>query len=215
MSLILENIALYRSEQLLFHPVSAEIGLGEIAALMGPSGIGKSSLLSYIGGFLYSGFKACGHVYLNGREIKKQLPQMRKIAILFQDPLLFPHMTVWQNLAFGIPSHYSKEETMDLISEALDMAQMSDMQHRFPDTLSGGQKSRIALMRALLAEPEAVLLDEPFSALDHSLRQQMRLFVLEHIQIKQIPALLVTHDPEDASVCKQKMYLEVPAETSR
>jgi putative thiamine transport system ATP-binding protein len=116
---------------------------------------------------------------------------------LFQDDLLFPHMTVGENLLFAIP-RLPNAERMAMMRMALQRAELEGFEDRAPHTLSGGQRQRVALMRALLAKPKAVLLDEPFGKLDRALRQSMRDYVFGHIKARGIPALLVTHDREDA-----------------
>ena len=115
---------------------------------------------------------------------------------LFQDDLLFPHMTVGENLLFAIP-RAPRAERQARMRQALKDAGLDGFADRPPHTLSGGQRARVSLMRTLLAQPAAVLLDEPFSKLDRSLRTTIRAFTFEHIRARNIPALLVTHDPED------------------
>ena len=121
--------------------------------------------------------------------------------MLFQDAMLFPHMTVYQNLAFAIPrsSASSAFERRQLVEQALVQAELPGMADRDPATLSGGQKARVALMRVMLAEPCALLLDEPFSKLDTELRNQIRHFVFAEAAKRNLPVLLVTHDKEDAA----------------
>jgi putative thiamine transport system ATP-binding protein len=119
------------------------------------------------------------------------------VARLFQDDLLFPHMTVGENLLFAVPA-LPQAERLAMVSLALQRAELAGFEQRAPHTLSGGQRQRVALMRALLAKPKAILLDEPFSKLDKALRGQMRDYVYSHIAARGIPAVLVTHDRDDA-----------------
>ena len=179
--------------------VSASIGAGEVLTLMGPSGAGKSSLLAYIGGFLSGDLSATGGVELNGRDVTQIPPQERKIGILFQDSLLFPHMSVGQNLKFAIPRAYKGGERHAMMQRGLSSVDLNGFEDRDPATLSGGQKARVALVRTLLAQPLALLLDEPFSKLDTDLRQQVRALVFEHAKDNGLPTILVTHDPDDAA----------------
>ena len=177
------------------------IGPGEVLTVMGSSGCGKSSLLAYVAGFLDPAFDASGNITLGGRKITELPAEARKVGLLFQDALLFPHMSVGGNLAFALPHDPMMNAALRKarIEEALAEAGLSGMADRDPATLSGGQQSRVALMRVLLARPSALLLDEPFSKLDSELRQQIRDFVFAEAKSLQLPVLLVTHDPADAA----------------
>jgi putative thiamine transport system ATP-binding protein len=193
----LKNLSLRLPDHDLIKAFSIAIAAGEVVTLMGQSGSGKSSLLSLISGDLAPTFQASGDVVLNGASILDLPPEKRKIGRLFQDDLLFPHMTVAENLLFATPAG-SKPERLKQMTTALQQAGLDGFAHRAPHTLSGGQRQRVALMRCLLAQPEAILLDEPFSKLDAALRGDMRAFVFDHINSRGIPALLVTHDTSDA-----------------
>ena len=170
------------------------IPAGEVLTLMAPSGAGKSSVLAAIMGVLAPGFGLSGRVRLNGRDLGALAPEKRRIGLLFQDDLLFPHLSVAQNLGFGLPK--GATDRQGRIAQALEQAGLSDMGGRDPATLSGGERARAALMRALLAEPEALLLDEPFSRLDAGLRRQIRSFTFD--SARDLPVILVTHDADDA-----------------
>ena len=193
----LRDFGLSIGNSALVRPFSLIIAAGDIVTLMGPSGSGKSSVLSCIGGDLPGAFTATGDVMLNGQSLALRPPEQRHIGRLFQDDLLFPHMTVGENLLFATP-RLPKDERLAMAATALERAELSGFIDRPPHTLSGGQRQRVALMRALLAKPSAILLDEPFSKLDKSLRCQMRDYVFSHITARGIPALLVTHDREDS-----------------
>lgn len=183
----------------LFPPLSLTIEGGEVGTIMGRSGIGKSTLLDAIGGHLAPEFTVSGEVMLNDRPLDSLPPEARRIGLMFQDAVLFPHLSVGDNLAFGLGRHLrGRAARAAAVAEALDQAGLSGMQSRDPATLSGGQRARVALMRTLLAEPLALLLDEPFSKLDATLRDEMRAFTFGRIRDRGIPALMVTHDPEDA-----------------
>lgn len=179
--------------------VTHEIGPGEVLTIMGPSGVGKSTLLAFITGTLASDFTASGEVWLDGHDITHAAPHRRKVGILFQDDLLFPHLSVGANLAFGLTPGGSKAARADRIAAALDEVGMAGFADRDPATLSGGQKARVALMRMLLSEPCALLLDEPFSRLDAALRAQVREMVFARARARALPVLMVTHDAEDAA----------------
>lgn len=178
--------------------VSRHIAPGEVLTIMGPSGVGKSTLLAFVTGTLASDFKATGSVKLNGQDITQTVPHARRVGILFQDDLLFPHLSVGANLAFGLPPGGSKSERQIRILDALTEIGLADFADRDPATLSGGQKARVALMRMMLADPCALLLDEPFSRLDSDLRAQVREMVFARAKARALPILMVTHDIEDA-----------------
>ncbi|MDT8894544.1 ATP-binding cassette domain-containing protein [Halomonas sp. I1] len=178
--------------------ISASVAPGEILTLMGPSGVGKSTLLAHIAGFLPVGFQASGRVLLGETDLGLLPPERRRLGLLFQDPLLFPHLDVGGNLAFGMPAGGSRRQRRDEVNTALDDIGLSGFAERDPGTLSGGQRARVALMRVLLARPRAMLLDEPFSKLDTALRDEMRRLVFERIRRDGLPTLMVTHDRADA-----------------
>jgi putative thiamine transport system ATP-binding protein len=168
---------------------------------MGPSGSGKSTLLSYIAGFLdQRTFVAKGQILVGGERIEDRPAEERHMGILFQDPVLFPHLTVAGNLLFGLPrgKWRDRHKRRPIVSEALANAGLAGFEDRDPSTLSGGQKARVTLLRTLLSQPRALLLDEPFGKLDVALREDFRSFVFAHVRECQLPALLVTHDPADA-----------------
>ena len=179
--------------------LSLSVGPGEIVTIMGPSGSGKSTLLAYIGGFLAPAFKASGKVVLAGKDVSGLPPENRNIGILFQDPLLFPHLSVGGNLAFGLSRDVKGRAARKAsIADALAAIDMAGFEERDPATLSGGQSARVALARTLLSRPGALLLDEPFSKLDADLRSRMRKHVFDRARAEGLPTLLVTHDAEDA-----------------
>lgn len=194
----IRNATIIHAGQVLIAGLNLAVAPGEVCTLMGASGSGKSTLLNWIIGALDPVFEVRGDLWLGG-ERRDQLPiEARRIGILFQDDLLFPHLSVGQNLAFALPASVSgKRARRALIEQALADVGLAGFHDRDPATLSGGQKARVSVLRALLAEPEALLLDEPFSRLDAVLRGQFRAFVFDRIARLGIPALLVTHDPED------------------
>lgn len=198
MSLVLDSLQITHGTTPLFPPVSLAVGPGETATIMGPSGCGKSTLLAAICGILEPGFSLSGTISLNGRPLVEVPMEMRRVGILFQDDLLFPHLDVFGNMAFGLPSAMNRNQKKKRVEEALALAGLTGFEKRDIATLSGGQKSRVSLLRTLLAEPEAILLDEPFSKLDQELRGTIQTFVFSQITRLKVPALLVTHDPGDA-----------------
>ena len=196
MALSLSNVSVALSGKALIRPFSLTIAAGETVTLMGASGTGKSTLLSFIAGDLEEPFTATGSVSLAGRNLAGMPPERRRIGRLFQDDLLFPHLSVAENLLFGMPRGPAEDRARKVMA-ALAEAGLAGFGHRPPHTLSGGQRARVALMRALVAEPFAMLLDEPFNKLDAELRQAMRDFVFSHIAERRIPCLMVTHDQAD------------------
>jgi len=178
--------------------VSHDIASGEVLTVMGPSGVGKSTLLAFVTGTLAADFTATGRVSLDGHDITDAAPHQRRVGILFQDDLLFPHLSVGANLAFGLLAGGTAAARQDKVEEALREVGMEGFADRDPATLSGGQKARIALMRMLLSEPCALLLDEPFSRLDATLRVQVREMVFDRAKARGLPVLMVTHDADDA-----------------
>jgi putative thiamine transport system ATP-binding protein len=201
MSLMLTRLSVTATgaAQPLFAPLTLVVPAGEIVTVMGPSGVGKSTLLEAIGGHLAHGFTASGAITLDGRDMTRLPAEARRIGMLFQDALLFPHLSVGDNLAFGLARRVrGKAARQAAVAEALAQAGLAGFAGRDPATLSGGPRARAPLMRALLAEPLALLLDEPFSKLDTALRGEIRRFVFDHVRARGIPVLMVTHDAGDA-----------------
>ena len=184
--------------------IDCRIGPGEILTVMGPSGSGKSSLLAHIAGFLSPAFGSSGSVLVDGLDILTLPAESRRIGLLFQDPLLFPHLSVAGNLRFAMAQQVQDKEQR--IKLALEEIGLADFQDRDPGTLSGGQASRIALLRLLLSAPRAVLLDEPFSKLDTQLREEVRNLVFKKLRAAGLPAILVTHDQADAESAGGKIH---------
>ena len=185
------------TEKTLIKNLSIKIENSEILCVFGESGVGKSSLINVISGVNEESLKIEGEIKLNGVILNNIPTEKRKIGLLLQDGTLFPHLTVEQNLLFGMNKSLNKKEKNSLILNYLDKANMSGFQDRYPNTLSGGQKARIACLRAILSEPNALLLDEPFSSLDPSQRNSFREFVVKQVKRANIPCLLVTHDEGD------------------
>lgn len=195
----LAGVGLSVAGRTLVEPFDLAVAPGEIVALMGPSGCGKSSLLALVGGSLDPAIRAAGEVWLNGDRVDGLPAEARQIGILFQDDLLFPHLSVGENLAFALPrSVRGAAARRERVEAALVEAELPGFAPRDPATLSGGQRARVAMMRALLAAPRALLLDEAFAALDSALRQSFRAFVFDHARSAGLPVLMATHDPADA-----------------
>ncbi len=211
MALILDAVSIHLRGRTLVPPLSAEVGPGEVLAVMGESGSGKSSLLSYLAGLLVAPLEGHGRVTLDGRDITALPVEQRRIGLLFQDDLLFPHLSLRDNLLFALPTG-RRADRVAQAEAALADAELSGLGRRRPSQLSGGQRARVSLMRALLAQPRALLLDEPFSRLDAGLRQRMRDFAWAQLRQRGVPAVLVTHDPDD--VPADARVVELPPQTS-
>ncbi len=200
MSLALDGVELRVGARWLVRGFGVVVAPGEVVTVMGPSGVGKSSLLAWACGTLPAGVSGSGRVRVDGVEVGRLPPHRRRIGILFQDDLLFPHMSVGDNLLFGLdPSVRGRAARRAAVAEALAEAELEGMAARDPATLSGGQRARVALMRVLLSRPRALLLDEPFGRLDMALRARFRAMVFDTARARGLPVLLVTHDAADAA----------------
>jgi len=208
--LTLRGVRIAIRAHVLIPALDLDIGPGECVTIMGRSGAGKSTLLAYIAGTMEPAFSAAGQVAIDGVDVTGLAPEQRRIGILFQDDLLFPHLSVGENLAFGLPASLRGiPARREAVERALAEAELAGFARRDPATLSGGQRARVALMRTLLAAPRALLLDEPFNKLDAQLRHDFRRFVFDHATERGLPILLVTHDVADATAARGRtMTLE-------
>lgn len=205
MDLRLDTVTLSLGDKPLLS-LSEGIAPGDVLTVMGPSGSGKSTLLAFVGGFLDPAFTATGRVWINGHDVTDLPAEARHAGILFQDPLLFPHMTVAGNLLFGLsPDVKGTQLRREAVNAALQAFELEGLGARDPATLSGGQKARVALARTLLSRPKTLLLDEPFSKLDAPLRHSMRNLVFTAARERGLPVLLVTHDEADAQAAGGKI----------
>ena len=186
----------YDGETLVVKDLNLGIGKGEFLTMLGPSGSGKTTCLMMLAGFETA---THGEIKLDGRPINSVPPHKRGIGMVFQNYALFPHMTVAENLAFPLQVRkMSKDECETRVKRALDMVQMGEFGGRRPAQLSGGQQQRIAVARALVFDPELVLMDEPLGALDKQLREQMQ-FEIKHIHEQLgVTVVYVTHDQSEA-----------------
>ncbi len=176
--------------------IDLEVKQGELLTLLGPSGCGKSTTLNLIAGFLDADR---GEVHIKGNNVTKVPPYKRDLGMVFQTYSLFPHMTVYENLSFGLKLRkVSKAEQKKKISKALELVKMSGLENRYPRELSGGQRQRVAISRALVVEPELLLLDEPLSNLDAKLRHELRAEIKRLQKEIGVTTIFVTHDQEEA-----------------
>ncbi len=185
--------------------VSLSIHQGEIFALLGGSGSGKSTLLRMLAGFERH---TEGRIFLDGQDITDMPPYERPINMMFQSYALFPHMTVEQNIAFGLKQDgLPKQEVEARVKEMLGLVQMTQYAKRKPHQLSGGQRQRVALARSLAKRPKLLLLDEPMGALDKKLRSQMQLELVQIIERVGVTCVMVTHDQEEAMTMAERIAI--------
>jgi ABC-type Fe3+/spermidine/putrescine transport system ATPase subunit len=185
--------------------VSFEVKDGEVLSLLGPSGCGKTTTLRCLAGFE---MPDRGKIYLDNREISFLTPEQRGIGMVFQNYALWPHMTVYNNLAFGLQIRkLEKKEIEERIKRVLGIVRLSGYEDHYPRQLSGGQQQRIAMARALVIEPDIMLLDEPLSNLDAQLREEMRFEFIELQRKLGITAIYVTHDQAEAMVISDKIII--------
>ena len=200
MSIVLSNISKNFGQFAALNNVSLEIPEGDLVALLGPSGCGKTTLLRIIAGLESPD---AGQVLINGLDKTSEHVSQRGIGFVFQHYALFRHMTVFDNVAFGLrvkPRQLrpTEAEISKKVKALLDLVQLGWLADRFPDQLSGGQRQRIALARALAVEPNVLLLDEPFGALDASVRKDLRQWLRSLHQELHVTSIFVTHDQEEA-----------------
>ena len=185
--------------------INLKVYEGEIVTFLGPSGCGKSTILRTIGGFMDV---TSGDILIDDKSIVGLPPENRPTAMVFQSYNLWPHMTIYENLAFGLKLRKIPKKTIDAdIKKMLALVSMSGCEKKYPGQLSGGQQQRIAIARSLLLKPSLLLLDEPFSALDAKIRQQMRE-ELKRIQSELgITVIFVTHDQEEAMAISHRIVV--------
>ncbi|WP_018981436.1 ATP-binding cassette domain-containing protein [Salinimonas chungwhensis] len=193
-ALILDEVEVINNHHRLIR-VNTRVSAGSVLTIMGPSGVGKSLLLSAIAGVLPAPFRQQGTIKIGDQDITALPAHRRGLGILYQDPLLFEHLSVAQNIIFGMPPGTNKYVQAE---ELLAGVGLENYGRKAVQTLSGGQQARVALLRTLAAQPRAVLLDEPFSKLDMQTRAQTRKWVFDTIRQNKLPCIMVTHDEQDA-----------------
>lgn len=186
--------------------INLEINSKDFVVLLGPSGCGKTTTLRCLSGL---DIPDSGHIYIGDEEVTRKKPKDRDLAFVFQSIALFPHMTVGRNISFGLDmvTDLNKEEKQRRVEEVAELLGISGMLDRKPAALSGGQQQRVSLGRAMVMEPEAFLLDEPFSALDANLRDQMRVEVKQLQRELETAMVFVTHDQEEAMTLGDKIVI--------
>ncbi len=205
--LSIDKLSVKFSKQLILNNLSLHLASGEIGCLLGSSGCGKTTLLRTIAGFEKP---QSGKITLNQRKLVSHHlftpPEKRGIGMVFQDFALFPHLTVKDNIAFGLSSLGNADKKMR-VNEMLEMVSLNGINKRYPHQLSGGQQQRVALARAMACKPELILLDEPFSSLDVELREQLALDIRGILKQQHISAIMVTHDQQEAFAMADKIGL--------
>jgi len=189
----------------------------ELAVLFGSSGAGKSLTLQLIAGLMKPDkgrVSLDDIVYFDSSTGTDSRPQQRSLGYVFQDLALFPHMSVVENIVYGAPN-VPKKEKLDRAREMIRTFKLTGLDDRYPHEISGGQKQRVAFARTLIRRPKALLLDEPFSALDRPLRLEMRRFLMEVRDHFDIPVLLVTHDFDEAVVISSKLIVYEHGKTAQ
>jgi spermidine/putrescine ABC transporter ATP-binding subunit len=183
--------------------LSINVGEGEFLTLLGPSGCGKTTTLRMIAGLVKPD---AGRILVRGESVEDKPANKRNMGLVFQNYALFPHMTISENLSYGLEMRkVDKGATRQKVKQALELVKLEGMEERYPRQLSGGQQQRIALARALIIEPDILLLDEPLSNLDFKLRQAMRLEILSIQRKLGITSIYVTHDQTEALVMSTRV----------
>ncbi|WP_084155379.1 polyamine ABC transporter ATP-binding protein [Ruminobacter sp. RM87] len=201
----IKNITKKYGDNIAVDNVDLTIYEGEIFALLGSSGCGKSTLLRMIAGFENP---TSGSILLDGEDIIGVPPYKRHLNMMFQSYALFPHMTVGQNIAFGLKQEkLSKKVIEERVDKMLKLVHMEEYVNRKPNQLSGGQRQRVALARSLAKQPKLLLLDEPMGALDKKLREQMRLELVNIIESVGVTCIMVTHDQEEAMTMAERIAI--------
>ena len=203
----LEKVSLTLNKLNILEDITFSLNKKEIISIVGPSGAGKSSILRIIAGLIKP---TEGYVYFSNNLIssnKNIIPTgQRNIALMFQEDVLFPHLTVYKNIAFGIERMPHKEKEK-LVLNYLEEFGLLEKKNNFPSSLSGGEKQRVALARVLITKPKALLMDEPFSNLDRNLRKEICNYTLETLKKNNIPVIFVTHDIEEAMSISNRIII--------
>ena len=196
MSILVRNVSKRFGDFVALDDVSLDVESGALTALLGPSGSGKSTLLRIIAG-LESADQ--GEILLGGKDATALAPQKRNVGFVFQHYAAFKHMTVRDNIAFGLKVRKRpKSEIAERVDELLNLVQLQNFGHRYPAQLSGGQRQRMGLARALAPEPQVLLLDEPFGALDARVRSELREWLRRLHDVVHVTTVFVTHDQDEA-----------------
>jgi iron(III) transport system ATP-binding protein len=190
----LENLTHRYGHQLTFENINLEVQAGEIFCLLGPSGCGKSTLLGCIAGFHDI---ESGEIYLSQNQLTHTRPENRNIAMVFQDYALFPHLSVFKNISYGLMD-IAREKHEAIVQEMLELVKLPNLSSKYPHEISGGEQQRVSIARALARSSQLILLDEPFSNLDPERRRELRFELKELLHQRGLTAIFVTHDQQEA-----------------
>ncbi|WP_100486319.1 ABC transporter ATP-binding protein [Sporolactobacillus pectinivorans] len=203
--LTIKELSLTISNKRILHHLNITLEKGELVTLLGPSGCGKSTLLRAITGLLPIDD---GSIVIDGQDVTHVSPKKREVGMVFQSYALFPNFSVFDNVAFGLKmKKYSKSVIRQKVIRSLDMVGLSEKSEAYPHELSGGQQQRVALARSLVVEPKILLLDEPLSALDAQIRQQLRKELRELQKRLGMTMIFVTHDQAEAMYISDRIYV--------
>ncbi len=205
MHIVVDNLTKRFGSLTVCRDVSFTIDKGRLVGLLGPSGGGKTTILRMIAGLE---FPDSGDIVFDGKRVNDLPPQERGIGFVFQNYALFKHMTVFDNIAFGLTVRKKqKKQIRERVAELLELTGLNGLERRYPHQLSGGQRQRVAFARALAPEPQLLLLDEPFAAIDAKVRRELRLWLKEMIRRVGITTIFVTHDQEEAAEVADEIIL--------
>ena len=200
-----ENISKVYQNKIILDAINFDIKSGQVLAIVGNSGSGKSTLLKILSGII-NDFK--GNIYLNNSDITKTPMKERKFILMFQDDELFPHMSIFENVGFGLKMEGKDKSFIEKeVDKYLNLVGLIDHKDKYPAQLSGGEKQRIALARSLIVKPKMLLLDEPFTALDPTLRENLRRETFKIIKDQDIPTIFVSHDINEAVEVADKLAI--------
>ncbi|WP_019613194.1 ABC transporter ATP-binding protein [Psychromonas ossibalaenae] len=206
-ALLVKQLSCFYQHNQVLNSLDLKLQKNEIVCLLGESGCGKTTLLRAVAGLQK---QLCGSIVINGKTVNEQginiTPEKRKIGLIFQDYALFPHLNVFDNVAFSL-NKLTALEKKERVNDVLSLVQLSDYAERFPHQLSGGQQQRIAIARALAYQPDLMLLDEPFSNLDHNVRFQLIREIRSLLKARSMSALFVTHSKEEGFAFADKIAL--------
>lgn len=206
----LVNLSKKFDDKIVLNNINLNVEKGELISLLGPSGCGKSTTLKLIAGIIKAD---SGDILFDNKSVINLDIEKRNAVIVFQDYLLFPHMSVYDNIDFGLKmKKYKKEARKEKVNNLIKLVKLDGYENKYPSQLSGGQKQRVAIARALAVNPKILLLDEPFSNLDITLRDEMREFVLSIQKKLNISTILVTHDKEEAFMMSDKVAIMLDGE---